>query len=241
MTTSVAPTTLTIDVWADVACPWCWIGEHRLGAALERLRRARPDVRVERAWRPFQLQPQLPREGVDWATFMRGKFGSDERLATMFSHVADAGAADGLRFRFDRLTVAPNTTDAHRLVLWAGGQAPRAGTLARERLAGDGDPAGARALAMADALFRAYFAEGRDVSDPAVLADVAVHQGLDAAAARAMLDTDQHEADVRDSQREAARLGIQGVPFIVLDQRLAISGAQPAAVFDRALAAALEG
>lgn len=219
MSTAATPPTLTLDLWADVACPWCWIGETRLRAALERLRRERPDVQVTCTWRPFQLQPQLPRAGVEWATFMRGKFGSDERLATMFGHVADAGAGDGLQFRFDRMTVVPNTTDAHRLILWAAD----------------------RGLAVADALFRAYFAEGRDVSDRAVLVDVAVQQGLDAAAVRAMLESDAHELNVRDGQRDAARLGIQGVPFLVLDERLAVSGAQPAELLDRALRAALDG
>ena len=221
MTTSTTPTTLTLDLWADVACPWCWIGETRLQGALERLRCERPDVQLAFTWRPFQLQPQLPREGAEWATFMRGRFGSDERLATMFGHVADAGAGDGLRFRFDRMTVVPNTTDAHRLILWAQGQG--------------------QALAMADALFRAYFGEGRNVGDRAVLVETARAAGLDGGAARAMLDSDAHELDVRDGQRDAARLGIQGVPFLVLDERLAVSGAQPAELLDRALRAALAG
>ncbi|MGZ8470089.1 MAG: DsbA family oxidoreductase [Gemmatirosa sp.] len=223
MTTIAPRRTLTVDLWADVACPWCWIGERRLLAALDRLRAANPDLHVEQSWRPFQLQPQLPREGVPWVAFAREKFGSAERMETMFGHVVQAGAADGLPFHFERITVAPNTGDAHRLILWAQAQ----------------EEAGA--LAMADALFRAYFAEGRDVSDRAVLIDVAGQRGHDAAAARAMLDSDAFESDVRDGQREAARLGVQGVPFVVLDQRLAISGAQPAALFDRALAAALDG
>jgi predicted DsbA family dithiol-disulfide isomerase len=215
--------TLTIDLWADIACPWCWIGEHRLLAAVERLRAARPEVHVALAWRPYQLQPQLPRGGVPWETFAREKFGSAERMATMFGHVAQAGAADGLDFRFDRITVAPNTTDAHRLVLWTQARTP------------DG------ALATADALFRAHFAEGRDVTDRGVLAEIAAALGHDAAEARAMLDADAHEAEVRAAGREAGQLGIRGVPFFVLDQRLAVSGAQPAELFDRALAAALEG
>ena len=228
MTMPTAATTLALDLWADIACPWCWIGETRLKAAVARLRRERPDVRVEWSWRPFQLQPQLPPEGVDFATHMRGKFGGDARLATMFAHVADAGAGDGLPFHFDRITVAANTTDAHRLILWAQAQ--------------EGDDAGgAGALAMADALFRAYFAEGRDVGARAVLTELAAAQGHDADAVRAMLASDAYELDVRDGQRDAARLGIQGVPFLVLDQRLAVSGAQPGELFDRALRAALEG
>ena len=235
-----ATKTLALDIWADVACPWCWIGEHRLRAALERFRAVRPEVQVTRAWRPFQLQPQLPPGGVEWETFAREKFGGTERMDTMFAHVTAAGASDGLRFRFDRMTVAPNTADAHRLILWAQHAAPRAGTRAAEALAGDGDAAGTRAMAMADALFRAYFAEGRNVSDREVLTDAAVSLGLDGGAARAMLDGHAYEADVRGSQREAQRLGVQGVPFIVLENRLAISGAQPAELFDRARVAALK-
>jgi predicted DsbA family dithiol-disulfide isomerase len=230
---------LTVDVWSDIACPWCWIGERRLREALARLRESRPEVRVERRWRPFQLQPQLPRGGVEWATFAREKFGGEARMAAAFEHVAEAGAVDGLRYRFDRLAVAPNTTDAHRLVLWAQAHAPRAGSEAARALDGADDVEGERALGMADALFQAYFAEGRNVSDREVLADVAVHRGLDGGAARAMLDSDAYEAEVRGAQREASRLGIRGVPFVVLDERLAISGAQPAELFDRALAAAL--
>ena len=241
MTTSSDVTrTLQIDIWADVACPWCWIGEHRLRAALARFRAVRPEVQVTRAWRPFQLQPQLPPGGVPWETFAREKFGGTERMDAMFAHVAAAGASDGLRYRFDRMTVAPNTADAHRLILWAQHVAPRAETRAAEALAGDGDPAGARMMATADALFRAYFAEGRNVSDREVLTDVAVSLGLGGEAARAMLAGHAYEPDVRGSQREAQRLGVQGVPFIVLENRLAISGAQPAELFDRALGAALE-
>jgi predicted DsbA family dithiol-disulfide isomerase len=232
--------TLSIDVWSDIACPWCWIGERRLQAAIERLRAARPAVVVERAWRPYQLQPQLPPGGIDWATFAQEKFGGGDRMEQMFAHVAAAGEVDGLRYRFDRMTVAPNTADAHRLVLWARTAAPRAGTRAEVAWADDPDAAGARALAMADALFAAYFAEGRNVSDRATLTDVAVGAGFDGAAARAMLESDLLVPDVAGAQREAQRLGVRGVPFVVLDARLAISGAQPAELFDRALAAALD-
>jgi predicted DsbA family dithiol-disulfide isomerase len=214
---------LRIDLWADVACPWCWIGERRLGAALDRLQARRPGVEVDLRWRPFQLQPGLPREGTDWAVFAREKFGGEARAEQMFAHVARAGEAEGLRFRFDRVAVAPNTADAHRLILWAVGAL------------------GADVRTAADALFRAYFAEGRNVSDRDLLADLAVHLGAGRAAARAMLDSNVLEMEVQGAMREAARLGIRGVPFVVLDERLAIAGAQPAELFDRALAAALDG
>jgi predicted DsbA family dithiol-disulfide isomerase len=146
-------------------------------------------------------------------------------MQAMFGHVAAAGAGDGCDFRFDRLSAAPNTADAHRLVL-----------LARD--AGPPDD-GARELRVADALFRAYFHEGRHVGERAVLVDVAAEAGLDRAWAEAQLAGDARAADVAQSQREAARLGIQGVPFVVLDDRLGVSGAQPVDVFERALLAAL--
>ena len=210
--------TLRIDVWADVACPWCWIGEARLARALA----ARPDVAAEVSWRPFELQPGLPAGGLDWDDFVRTKFGGPERARAMFAHVAAAGAPDGLAFRFDRMARAANTRDAHRLILWAGDQRGSGGM-----------------MEVARALFAANFAEGRDVGDRAVLADVAAAHALDGGAAAAMLASARFAAEVEASQREAEAVGVNGVPFFVLDGRYAFSGAQPqetfAAVLDRVL------
>lgn len=216
---------LTIDVWSDIACPWCWIGDHRLDATLAGLAAEWPEVAVERRWRPFQLQPDLPRPGLPWAEFARAKFGGEGGMARAFDHVARAGAEDGLEYRFDRMAAAPNTTDAHRLVLDVEALHP-----------GDGGVAAAR---MSQALFAAYFRDGRHVGERAVLADVAAEQGLEREPVLAMLESDDYVAEVAASQREAARLGITGVPFIVLGGRYAVSGAQPAEVFARALAQAL--
>lgn len=211
---------LSVDVFADVACPWCWIGERRLARAIERVCGERPELVVERRWRPFQLQPQLPRAGQPWAAFAREKFGGAAGMTGAFAHVAAAGAPDGLEYHFDRITVAPNTADAHRLILHARG-------------------AGLE-WAMAEALFHAYFAAGRDVSDAATLADIAAEVGVPRDEASALLAGDALAAEVHASQRDAARLGIRGVPFVVLDGRLGVSGAQPIELFERALAAALE-
>lgn len=232
----LATRTLLVDVWADVACPWCWIGEHRLAAAVARLSAERPELVVDRRWRPYQLQPGLPPRGEPWGEFADRKFGGAARMAAAFGHVAAAGAADGLTFRFDRMTVAPNTRAAHRLVLHAG----RTGAGDAEGADVDAAGAGRRELAMADRLFRAYFADGADVTDPEVLADLAVEEGMEREATLAFLAGDALALDVQASQREAARLGVQGVPFVVLDGRLAVSGAQPVELFERALRAALE-
>lgn len=204
---------MRIEVWADVACPWCWIGETRLYRALEQ----RPDIQPEVVWRPFQLQPDLPPQGLDWDELVRTKFGGPERARTMFQHVANAGAADGIEFNFDRVAAAPNTRDAHRLIL-----------LAQE--AGIGRE-------MAEALFRAYFNEGRDVGKTGVLADVAAGVGLDRDRVARFLAGDQLSRVVDESQAEAGALGVNGVPFFVLEGKYAFSGAQPvetfAAVLDR--------
>lgn len=198
---------MRIEVWADVVCPWCWIGETRLYRALEQ----RPDVQAEVVWRPFQLAPDLPPEGMDWDEVVRTKFGGPERARAMFAHVAAAGAADGLEFDFERISAHPNTRNAHRLVL-----------LAQE--AGVGRE-------MAEALFRANFQEGRDVGKTGVLADVAAQVGLDRDRIARFLGGDQMGRVVDESQAEAKEMGVDGVPFFVIEGKYAFSGAQPLETF----------
>jgi predicted DsbA family dithiol-disulfide isomerase len=198
---------MRIEVWADVVCPWCWIGETRLYRALEQ----RPEIQAEIVWRPFQLQPDIPPEGLAWDEVVRTKFGGPERARAMFQHVADAGAADGLAFDFERIAAHPNTRDAHRLVL-----------LAQE--AGIGRE-------MAEALFRANFQEGRDIGKTGVLADVAAGVGLDRDRVARFLAGDQLSRVVDESQTEAKALGVNGVPFFVMEGKYAFSGAQPLETF----------
>ncbi len=202
---------MTVDVFADIACPWCYIGEARLQAALA----ARPGLGVERRWRPFQLQPDLPRTGTPRDAFFERKFGGGESVSAAFAQVTEAGRADGLRFDFDRLAGAPNTTDAHRLVL----------------LGATYD----RAFETADALFEGYFADGRDLNDAGDLIAVAEHAGIPTADARALLLDDRFEVEVAQSQEVARRSGISGVPLYLFGDRFALSGAQPVAAFIQAL------
>lgn len=198
---------MRIEVWADVVCPWCWIGETRLYRALAQ----RPEIQAEVVWRPFQLRPDLPPEGQPWDEVIRSKFGGPERARAMFQQVAAAGAYDGLRFDFEAIPAHPNTRDAHRLVL-----------LAQE--AGIGRQ-------MAEALFAANFTEGRDIGKTGVLADVAAQVGIDRDRAARFLGGDQLGAAVDASQAEAAALGITGVPFFVIDGKYAFSGAQSLETF----------
>lgn len=198
---------MRIDLWADVVCPWCWIGETRLYRALDR----RPEIEAEVSWRPFQLQPRMPAEGMPWDEFVERKFGGPQRARPMFAHVAAASAPDGLAFRFDAIPTAPNTRDPHRLILLA----ERAGA----------------GRAMAEALFAGHFSRGRDLTDPEVLADLAAQAGLDSERVSAFIAGDELGREVDESQAEAASLGIQGVPFFVIDGRYAFSGAQPLETF----------
>ncbi len=198
---------MKIDVYADVVCPWCYVGERRLEGALQ----DRPDLDVQRRWRPFQLRPEMPARGLPWRPFALEKFGGEENMGRAFAHVAAAGKPDGVSFDFDRVASAPNTVDAHRLILHAQQRGNQ-----RE---------------MADALFRGYFVEGRNLNDADDLAAMALGAGLAPDEARALLDGDGGIEDVRESQRTAAELGIGGVPFYVIDGRYAISGGQPAAVW----------
>lgn len=151
---------------------------------------------------------------MPWAEMVRAKFGGPERARGMFQHVSAAGAPDGIRFDWDRVATAPNTVDAHRLVLWAA-----------ER---------GREWEMAEALFAAYFTGGRDLNDPQQLAAAAAEVGLDPEEARAFLAGGEGRDEVMRGQEEARELGVSGVPFFVIDGRWAISGAQPVAVFLRA-------
>jgi predicted DsbA family dithiol-disulfide isomerase len=201
---------MTIDVYADIACPWCYVGRARLKEAL-----ADRPMDISLRWRPFQLQPDMPPEGRDFRTVLEEKFGDWSRVQNMFDRIQELGEEMGLTFDFDAIEVAPSTADAHRLVLWA-----------QEQDRGD---------EMATTLFRAYFSEGRNVSSSEVLVDCATEVGFDASEAQDLLGSDTYADEVRESQRQAQRRGITGVPCYVFDDKHAVTGAQPVEVFEEAL------
>jgi predicted DsbA family dithiol-disulfide isomerase len=191
---------MLIDIHFDVVCPWCFIGKRRLARALE----VRSDVRVELRWQPFQLNPGMPRAGMGRRAYLASKFGSPERAEQAYGMVREAARRDGLTLDLDGIERTPSTLDAHRLVRFA----------AR-------DPG-----AMVDALFRAYFQEGRDIGDRAVLARIAGEQGYPATEAAAFLAGTAEVDAVRAADAQARRLGVHAVPCFVFERRYAISGAQ---------------
>jgi predicted DsbA family dithiol-disulfide isomerase len=204
-------TKLQIDIWSDIACPWCYVGKRRLEAALARF--AQP---VEIHWRAFELDPSAPRlrEG-SYPDRLARKYGTSAPQAqVMIDRMTQTAAADGLEFRFDRIRPG-NTFDAHRLVHLGG-----------ERGIQD---------AVKERLLRGYLTEGRAIGDPAELLELACEAGLDATEAKAVLDSDRYAAEVRADEAEARELGISGVPFFVIGGRLGVSGAQSAEVLLGAL------
>lgn len=202
------PVQLRIDVVSDAICPWCWIGRANLTAALAELGW---DAQVH--WHPYQLNPDMPLEGVDRAAYRAEKFGSLAASAQKDAQVAQAGAAAGLEFRLGEQKRTPNTILAHRLAKFAGPLQD----------------------AMIERMFRAYFQEGQDIGDRAVLAALAAEIGLDAAA---FLDGDEFDADVRTEDAHFRRLGINGVPSFALAGHILFSGAMPP---DRMAAAFRQG
>jgi predicted DsbA family dithiol-disulfide isomerase len=195
----VAP--LEVDFVADLACPWCFLGLVRL----DRARAMRPDWPVVVRWRPFFLNPHLPPQGMDRATYLRHKFGGNARQ--VYQRIEESARADGVTFAFERMPRTPNTTLAHRLIL-----------LAEERGAAD---------AVIRALFRALFQEGLDVTRPEVLAAVAAAAGLDRAEVEEFLDSERLTREVIAAHAQAERVGIHGVPVFIVEREHAIAGAQP--------------
>jgi predicted DsbA family dithiol-disulfide isomerase len=197
------PTPYRVDFVADVICPYCWIGWARLKRALAQ----RPKLKPEIVWRPFQLDPTTPPEGRDRKAHMAAKFPDTARLEQMHRQIADMGRDEGIEFRFDAIERAPNTSAAHRLVLWSMSEG--------------------RQDAVIDALFTAYFHDGKDIGDHAVLADIATACGMDGEVIARSLAHGQDETLIDQTQRAAAQAGITGVPFYIFDQKLGLSGAQP--------------
>ncbi|WP_395710681.1 DsbA family oxidoreductase [Reyranella sp.] len=195
-----------IDVISDVICPWCYIGKRQLERALDLVERQH--LRFTVAWHPFQLNPDMPREGVDRAEYRLKKFGSAERSRQLDERITEAAANVGLEFHLDRLTRTPNTLNAHRVIRLAG-----------QRGMQD---------AVVEALFEGYFCNGADIGDAKVLADLATEGGLNPEEVTEMLSGDEGLKEVIGADRMARNCGIQGVPSFALQGHVLFSGAMPA-------------
>jgi predicted DsbA family dithiol-disulfide isomerase len=208
---------LRIDIFSDFICPWCYIGKQRLSRALVQLgAESQADVH----WLSFQLNPAMPREGMDRKAYRTAKFGSWAHSQALDAQVADAGIAEGIRFDFDRMTRTPNTLMAHRLAA-VGRQQSVEGFIVER-------------------LFQAYFEEGRDIGSIDVLVAIAVESGIDGEQAQQYLESDETVHAVEREEARARKLGITGVPFFVINDAYAVSGAQPAEVLAASFRKALD-
>jgi len=192
---------MVIDIVSDAICPWCYIGKRRLEKALS----LAPQTDLQIGWRPFQLNPEMPREGIDRKEYLRAKFGDPNKT---YAHVAAAGREAGIDFQFDKIQRTPNTILAHRLIRFS----------ARQQ----------KQDAVVEALFRAYFLEGKDIGDVETLVAVAASQGVEAAE---YLVSSEDDDTIRQEDAFARQIGIQGVPCFIIDRQYAVSGAQPPEAF----------
>lgn len=202
---------LAVDVVSDVVCPWCYLGKRRLEAAAKLV----PEIPLQIRWRPFQLDPTIPPNGIPRSEYIQRKFGSPDALDRPNAQLAKAGAEVGIPYAFDKIKRSPNTIDAHRLVRWAA--------------------ASGHEDAMVERLFRLYFVEGGDVGDHAVLVKAATEVGLDAATVAADLATDRDRDIVQREIANISAAGVTGVPCFILDTRAAVMGAQAAEVLASAI------
>ena len=211
---------MQIDIVSDTVCPWCFIGKRRIDRALA----MRPDVNAQVFWRPYRLDPTIPREGVDRRAYLKAKFGDSPRTSAMGDAIRSEGAGEGIEFAFDKIAKTPNTLDSHRLIRWAAG-------------AGVQD-------AIVERLFKAYFIDGRDIGDAGVLTDIAAEAGMDSVLVGDLLSKDADLAAVEREAGMANQMGISGVPTFIFDSRFMISGAREpdilAKIIDRAVAASTE-
>ncbi|MGO9947060.1 MAG: DsbA family oxidoreductase [Steroidobacteraceae bacterium] len=202
---------MRIDIFSDTVCPWCYLGKRRFELALA----ARPQYEPRVTWRPFELNPDMPIEGLDYAAFIAAKMAEDPALAERHAELVRLGEASGIKFRFDLIGRVPNTRRSHLLIA----HAARFGLQGRVK----------------DRIMQAYFEEGRDIGDPEELVRLGAEAGLIEAEIRNVLILRVGQDGVVAAERHAAVLGITGVPTLVFDGQYTISGAQEAATFARIL------
>lgn len=192
---------MQIDVISDTVCPWCFIGKRRLERALA----ARSEIAFDIRWRAYRLDPNIPRGGVDRRAYMRAKFGDSPRTAAMSNAIRDAGQAEGIAFAFDHIEKRPDTVDSHRLIRWAASSGKQSEVVER--------------------LFRAYFEDGRDIGDAAVLVDIARTAGMDSSLVEELLAQDADRDLIEREDALAHQMGVSGVPTFIFANKYAISGA----------------
>jgi predicted DsbA family dithiol-disulfide isomerase len=196
-----------LDIISDPICPWCYIGKTRLDAALAE----RPDHPFLITWRPFQLNPDMPKEGMGRREYLEGKFGGPEGATRIYGQIEDAAKAAGLDVDFSKMLRTPNTIDAHRLLRWAAIEG--------------------RQAVVANQLFHRYFKLGQDIGARDVLIDIAKTAGMDAEVTARLLHSDADLAETRAEDEQARGMGVTGVPTFLIGGKYVVTGAQDSATW----------
>jgi len=204
--------TIKLDIMSDPICPWCYIGKAHLDRALE----SEPDHPFAIEWHPFQLNPDMPADGMDRRAYLEGKFGGKEGAVRAYAPVVEHAEKAGLKINFEAMQRTPNTLNAHRLIHWAGIEGCQ--------------------TAAVSALFKAYFVDARDIGDAEVLADIADGIEMDASVVTRLLATDEDMEDIRKRDAHSREMGINSVPTFIVGGRHAVPGAQPPELWKKVLA-----
>jgi len=197
-----------IDIISDPICPWCYIGKTRLDRAFE----LNPTHNFIIDWHPFQLTPTMPKDGMDRREYLEAKFGGQKEAIEVYSNIDKTATETGLSLNFGGIKRTPNTIDAHRLIHWAGIEG--------------------RQNSIIDRLFKAYFQEGRDISEHSVLTRIASAAGMDQDVVRNLLKSDADKEDIKARDTDTRKRGIQGVPAFVVANEYVIQGAQTIDIWD---------
>jgi len=203
---------IKLDIMSDPICPWCYIGKAHLDRALM----DHPNHPFAIEWHPFQLNPNMPREGMGRRAYLEGKFGGKEAAVKAYAPVVEHAEKAGLNINFEAMQRTPNTLDAHRLIHWAGIEG--------------------RQTAAVSALFKAYFVDARDIGDTEVLADIADSIEMDAAVVTRLLKSDVDTQDIRDRDDHSRKMGVNSVPTFIIANAHAVPGAQPPELWAQVIA-----
>ncbi|MES2816355.1 MAG: DsbA family oxidoreductase [Pseudomonadota bacterium] len=206
------PAPIRLDIFSDPVCPWCYVGKANLDRALAQ----HPDHPFAIQWHPFQLNPDMPAEGVGKRAYLEQKFGGKARVDAVHERLRESARAAGVEMDPDKPQRMPNTLDAHRLIHWAGIEAVQS--------------------AVVTALMRAYWVEGRDIGDHAILADIAAENGMDRGATLRLLQSQADEDDILARDQDARQKGVTAVPTFLIAQQYVVSGAQPVETWDKVIA-----
>ena len=202
---------IKLDVLSDPICPWCYIGKTHLDRALA----AEEDHPFVIEWHPFQLNPDMPEDGMDRREYLERKFGGKDGAIRVYGQIAQHAADAGIEIDFAAIQKTPNTVNAHRLIHWAGIEGKQ--------------------NEIVDALFSAYFKEGRDIGDIETLADIADNAGMDAAVVTRLLKSDEDKQSIRDRDVHSREMGVNSVPTFIVGSRHAVPGAQPPELWQKVI------